>query len=75
MCSRWGDDPSRRTASRGTPLRPSRCNKCSRALAVSPRPVETHRANLFSKLEAESLAQVIRQYADLAEGGGRPPGA
>ena len=40
-----------------------------RALALSPRTVETHRANLFAKLEAESLAQVIRRYADLVEGG------
>ena len=40
-----------------------------RALALSPRTVETHRANLFEKLQAESLAQVIRQYADLVEGG------
>nr|WP_315228831.1 response regulator [uncultured Albidiferax sp.] len=38
-----------------------------RALAVSPRTVETHRANLFSKLEAESLAQLIRSYAALAD--------
>jgi FixJ family two-component response regulator len=38
-----------------------------RALALSPRTVETHRANLFAKLEAESLAQVIRQYAELVE--------
>jgi two-component system, LuxR family, response regulator FixJ len=41
-----------------------------RALALSPRTVETHRANLFEKLQAESLAQVIRQYADLVEGDG-----
>ncbi|MEO7549292.1 MAG: LuxR C-terminal-related transcriptional regulator, partial [Ramlibacter sp.] len=34
-----------------------------RALDVSPRTVETHRA----KLEAESLAQLIRHYAGLAE--------
>ena len=40
-----------------------------RALALSPRTVETHRANLFAKLEAESLAQVIRRYAGLVEGG------
>jgi FixJ family two-component response regulator len=40
-----------------------------RALALSPRTVETHRANLFVKLEAESLAQVIRRYAGLVEGG------
>lgn len=38
-----------------------------RALDVSPRTVETHRANLFAKLEAESLAQLIRQYATLVE--------
>ena len=45
-----------------------------RALELSPRTVETHRANLFAKLEAESLAQVIRRYADLVEGGA-PAGA
>jgi len=38
-----------------------------RALDLSPRTVETHRANLFAKLEAQSLAQLIRQYAALAE--------
>lgn len=38
-----------------------------RALDVSPRTVESHRANLFGKLEAESLAQLIRQYASLVE--------
>ena len=38
-----------------------------RALALSPRTVETHRANLFAKLQAESLAQLIRQYAALVE--------
>jgi FixJ family two-component response regulator len=38
-----------------------------RALGVSPRTVETHRANLFDKLGAESLAQLIRRYASLAE--------
>ena len=38
-----------------------------RALVVSPRTVETHRANLFAKLEAESLAQLIRQYAALVD--------
>ena len=36
-----------------------------RALALSPRTVETHRANLFAKLQAESLAQLIRRYASL----------
>ena len=39
-----------------------------RALDVSPRTVETHRAHLFAKLEAESLAQLIRRYAGLVEG-------
>ncbi|NSL54758.1 response regulator transcription factor [Uliginosibacterium aquaticum] len=45
-----------------------------RALALSPRTVETHRANLFAKLQAESLAQLIRQYASLVEAaeGGTP---
>ena len=38
-----------------------------RALALSPRTVETHRANLFAKLGAESLAQLIRRYAALVE--------
>lgn len=39
-----------------------------RALNVSPRTVETHRANLFAKLEAPSLAALIRHYAGLVEG-------
>jgi len=38
-----------------------------RALALSPRTVENHRAHVFDKLAAESLAQVVRQYADLVE--------
>jgi FixJ family two-component response regulator len=38
-----------------------------RALDVSPRTVESHRANLFGKLEAESLAQLIRHYASLVD--------
>jgi FixJ family two-component response regulator len=39
----------------------------ARALNLSPRTVETHRANLFAKLEAESLAQLIRRYARLLD--------
>jgi FixJ family two-component response regulator len=38
-----------------------------RALDVSPRTVETHRANLFAKLQAETLAQLIRGYAVLVD--------
>ena len=38
-----------------------------RALELSPRTVETHRANLFAKLEVESLAHMIRHYADLVD--------
>jgi DNA-binding CsgD family transcriptional regulator len=38
-----------------------------RALELSPRTVETHRANLFEKLAAPSLAYLIRHYAALAE--------
>ena len=41
----------------------------ARALALSPRTVESHRANLFAKLGCDSLAQLIRQYAALAEEG------
>jgi len=38
-----------------------------RALGLSPRTVETHRANVFTKLGAETLAQLIRRYASLVE--------
>jgi FixJ family two-component response regulator len=41
-----------------------------RSLTLSPRTVETHRANLFAKLETASLAQLIRQYASLVDEGG-----
>ncbi len=41
-----------------------------RALGLSPRTVEAHRAHLFDKLEAGSLAQLIRQYASLADESG-----
>ncbi len=43
-----------------------------RSLQLSPRTVETHRANLFAKLETQSLAQLIRNYAELAERDGAP---
>lgn len=36
-----------------------------RALGLSPRTVETHRANLFTKLQVDSLAHLIRHYAVL----------
>lgn len=39
----------------------------ARALAVSPRTVEVHRARLACKLETDSLAQLVRQYADLVD--------
>jgi two-component system response regulator FixJ len=38
-----------------------------RALALSPRTVENHRAHLFAKLGAESLADLIRRYAAVVE--------
>ena len=38
-----------------------------RAISLSPRTVESHRANVFAKLQAESLAQLIRGYAGLVE--------
>lgn len=40
-----------------------------RALGLSPRTVETHRARLFAKLQAPSLAQLIRHYAALVDAG------
>ena len=43
-----------------------------RALALSPRTVETHRSHLSAKLQVESLAQLIRRYALLAEGSAAP---
>lgn len=47
----------------------------ARALGLSPRTVETHRANLAAKLETESLAQLIRRYAALVEGATGPGAA
>ena len=45
----------------------------ARALAVSTRTVEVHRARLAAKLETDSLAQLVRQYAGLVdEDDGRP---
>jgi FixJ family two-component response regulator len=44
-----------------------------RALDLSPRTVETHRANLFSKLQAESLALLIRRYAALVDADSATP--
>lgn len=38
-----------------------------RVLNLSPRTVETHRANLFAKLQVDSLAHLIRHYANLVE--------
>jgi len=43
-----------------------------RALAVSPRTVETHRAHLSEKLRVPTLAQMIRQYAALVDEAGTP---
>jgi two-component system response regulator FixJ len=40
----------------------------ARALTLSPRTIETHRANLFAKLGCDSLAQMIRRYAALVDG-------
>lgn len=42
----------------------------ARALGVSPRTVETHRAHLGAKLETDSLAQLIRRFAALVEESG-----
>ena len=42
----------------------------ARALALSPRTVETHRANLSAKLEVDSLALLVRRYGTLVESPG-----
>lgn len=42
----------------------------ARALTLSPRTVETHRNNLTQKLDAGSLARLIRRYATLVEADG-----
>ena len=44
----------------------------ARVLSLSPRTVESHRANIFAKLESDSLAQLIRHYAVLVDGEGAP---
>jgi FixJ family two-component response regulator len=41
-----------------------------RALSLSPRTVETHRANLFAKLRTDTLAALIRHYAALVDEAG-----
>ncbi|MDR8045862.1 response regulator transcription factor [Burkholderia cenocepacia] len=38
----------------------------ARALGLSPRTVETYRANVFDKLQAASLVELVRNYAALA---------
>ena len=40
----------------------------ARVLGISPRTVETHRANLSDKLQVDSLAQLIRRYGALVDG-------
>jgi len=42
----------------------------ARALDLSPRTVETHRAHVFEKLGADSLAQLVRGYAALVNAPG-----
>ena len=39
----------------------------ARALNLSPRTVESHRANLSAKLEVASLAELIRRFGDVAQ--------
>lgn len=39
----------------------------ARALDISARTVETHRASVFAKLEAESLAELMRRYLAVIE--------
>ena len=39
----------------------------ARVLGLSPRTVETHRANLFAKLQVDSLAVLIRRFASMVQ--------
>jgi FixJ family two-component response regulator len=41
----------------------------ARVLQLSPRTVETHRAHLQDKLQVQTLAQLVRQYAALVDEG------
>lgn len=45
----------------------------ARALGLSPRTVETHRANAAEKLGTDSLAQLIRRYGALLDEAPPPP--
>ncbi|MFG1174671.1 response regulator transcription factor [Erwiniaceae bacterium CAU 1747] len=40
----------------------------ARVCSLSPRTVEAHRANIFSKLEVNSLPKLIKIYGDIAAG-------
>lgn len=40
----------------------------ARLCSLSPRTVEAHRANIFSKLEVNSLPKLLKIYADVASG-------
>ncbi|HGA2977286.1 TPA: response regulator transcription factor [Klebsiella aerogenes] len=40
----------------------------ARLCSLSPRTVEAHRANIFSKLEVNSLPKLFKIYADIASG-------
>ncbi|HEJ0416466.1 response regulator [Klebsiella sp. 141251] len=40
----------------------------ARICSLSPRTVEAHRANIFSKLEVNSLPKLLKIYADVASG-------
>lgn len=40
----------------------------ARLCSLSPRTVEAHRANIFSKLEVNSLPKLLKMYGDIAAG-------
>ncbi|WP_229839076.1 response regulator transcription factor [Deinococcus piscis] len=45
----------------------------ARALGISSRTIETHRASLFEKLEVGSLAQLMRKYLSVVDSKPGPP--
>ncbi|MBI3311327.1 MAG: DNA-binding response regulator, partial [Serratia liquefaciens] len=44
----------------------SSSKEIARVFALSPRTVEAHRANIFAKLEVNSLPKLMNEYGELA---------
>jgi len=44
----------------------SSSKEIARVYSLSPRTVEAHRANIFTKLEVNSLPKLINEYGEIA---------